>query len=155
LAEAAALLRTDPEHVGEAIERLVERQRAAEKALEQARSKELLAEAGALVAAAEHGAVVARRDGLVPDQLRDLAQSVRAQGQLRVVVLGGSPDGAKASLAVAADGTDAHAGDLVKQIAPLLGGGGGGKPELAVAGGKDPSGIDRALDEARRLTAGA
>ena len=90
--------------------------------------------------------VVARRDGLVPDQLRDLAQAVRTQGGLRVVVLGGSPDGAKASVAVAADragtGRPLHAGDLVKQIAPLLGGGGGGTPELAVAGGKDPSGID-------------
>ena len=155
LAEAASLLKTDPEHVGEAIERLLERQRAAEKSLEQARSKELLAEAGALVASAVDGAVVVRRDGLTPDQLRDLAQSVRTRGGLRVVVLGGSPDGDKASVAVAADGTGAHAGELVKQIAPLLGGGGGGRPELAVAGGKDPSGIDGALDEARRLTKGA
>jgi alanyl-tRNA synthetase len=155
LAEAATLLRTDPEHVGEAIERLLERQRAAEKSLEQARSKELLAEAGSLIGSAVDGAVVARRDGLVPDQLRDLAQAVRTRGDLRVVVLGGSPDGAKASVAVAADGTGAHAGDLVKQIAPLLGGGGGGKPELAVAGGKDPSGIDGALAEARRLMTGA
>jgi alanyl-tRNA synthetase len=47
-----------------------------------------------------------------------------------------------------------HAGELVKQIAPLLGGGGGGSPEMAVAGGKDPSGIDRALDEARHLLIG-
>ena len=155
LDEAAALLRTDPEHVGEAIERLMERQRVAEKSLEQARSRELSAEAGSLVGAAVDGVVVARRDGLGPDQLRDLAQSVRSQGGLRVVVLGGSPDGAKASVAVAADGVRTHAGDLVKQIAPLLGGGGGGRPEVAVAGGKDPSGVDRALDEARRLTAGA
>jgi len=154
LDEAASLLRTDPEHVGEAIERLMERQRAAEKSLEQARARELSAEAGSLVGTASDGVVIARRDGLVPDQLRDLAQSVRSQGRLRVVVLGGSPDGAKASVAVAADGEGAHAGELVKQIAPLLGGGGGGKPELAVAGGKDPSGIDRALDEARRLTTG-
>jgi len=88
---------------------------------------------------------------------------VRAQGELRVVVLGGSPDGVKASVAVAADrvgahvgrGGQLHAGDLVRQVAPLLGGGGGGSPELAVAGGKDASGIDAALDEARRLTAGA
>ena len=155
LDEAASLLRTDPEHVGEAIERLLERQRATEKALDQSRSRELAAEAGSLVARAVGGAVVARRDGLVPDQLRDLAQAVRTQGSLRVVVLGGSPDGTKASLAVAADGSASHAGDLVRQIAPLLGGGGGGRPELAVAGGKDPSGIDGALDEARRLTAGA
>ncbi len=163
LAEAAALLRTEPEHVGEAIERLLERQKAAERSLEQARARELRNEAGALVAEAAHGAVVARRDGLPPDQLRDLAQAVRAQGDLRVVVLGGSPDGVKASVAVAADrvgahgdeGGQLHAGDLVKRIAPLLGGGGGGSPEVAVAGGKDPTGIDGALDEARRLTAGA
>jgi len=155
LDEAASLLRTDPEHVSEAIERLMERQRVAEKALDQARSRELAAEAASLVGRALDGAVVARRDGLVPDQLRDLAQSVRRQGGLRVVVLGGSPDGSSASLAVAADGSTSHAGQLVKQIAPMLGGGGGGKPELAVAGGKDPSGIDRALDEARRLTSGA
>ncbi|MGD0880443.1 MAG: alanine--tRNA ligase [Acidimicrobiales bacterium] len=160
---AAALLRTDPEHIGDAIERLLERQRAAEKALERAQERELRAEASTLVADAVHGTVVARRDGLAPDQLRDLAQAVRSQGQLRAVVLGGSPDGTKASVAVAADrkgthgdqGGQLHAGDLVKQIAPLLGGGGGGSPEVAVAGGKDPSGIDRALDEARRLTAGA
>jgi len=163
LAEAAALLRTDPEHVGEAIERLVERQRAAERSLEQARARELRSEVGALVGSSVAGAVVARRDGLVPDELRELAQAVRAQGELRVVVLGGSPDGVKASVAVAADrvgahvgrGGQLHAGDLVRQVAPLLGGGGGGSPELAVAGGKDASGIDAALDEARRLTAGA
>jgi alanyl-tRNA synthetase len=163
LAEAAALLRTEPEHVGEAIERLLERQKAAEKGLEQAQARELRAGAGALAADAVDGAVVARRDGLTPDQLRDLAQAVRSQGDLRVVVLGGSPDGVKASVAVVADRTGSngdrggqlHAGDLVKQIAPLLGGGGGGSPEAAVAGGKDPSGIDAALDQARRLTSGA
>ena len=155
LDEAATLLRTDPEHVSEAIARLMERQKVAERALEQARTRELAVEAGTLVGSAENGAVVARRDGLVPDQLRNLAQSVRSQGDLRVVVLGGSPDGSTASLAVSADGSTSHAGELVRQIAPLLGGGGGGKPELAVAGGKDPSGIDRALDEARRLTSGA
>ncbi len=155
LDEAATLLRTDPEHVSEAIERLMERQKAAEKLLDQARSRELAVEAGSLAGSAVDGAVVARRDGLAADQLRELAQSIRSQGGLRVVVLGGSPDGASASLAVSADGSSSHAGELVKKIAPLLGGGGGGKPELAVAGGKDPSGIDRALDEARRLTSGA
>ena len=158
LTEAAALLRTEPEHVPEAIDRLLERQRAAEKALERARSRELQSEAASLVAEATRGVVVARRDGLAPDLLRDLAQSIRSTGGLRAVVLGGSPDGERAALAVAADrtaggeadGGKVHAGDLVKQVAPLLGGGGGGSPEVAVAGGKDPSGIDRALDEARR-----
>jgi len=159
LSEAATLLRTEPEHVLEAIDRLLERQRVAERALEQARSRELQAEASRLASEAVGGVVVARRDGLDPDALRDLSQSVRTTAGLRAVVLGGSPDGTKASLAVSADrsggGSDqVHAGELVRQIAPLLGGGGGGSPEMAVAGGKDPGGVDRALDEARRVLRG-
>jgi alanyl-tRNA synthetase len=162
LSEAASLLRTEPEHVPEAIDRLLQRQRAAERSLEQAHSRELQAEASGLAGTASGGVVVARRDGLSPDTLRDLAQSARTTAGLRAVVLGGSPDGQKAALAVAADpkggrgapGPPVHAGDLVKQIAPLLGGGGGGSPEVAVAGGKDPGGIDRALDEARRVLNG-
>jgi alanyl-tRNA synthetase len=156
LDEAAALLRTEPEHVPEAIDRLLERQRAAEKRLEQAQGRELRAQANELAASAVDGVVVARRDGLEPDLLRDLAQMARTSAGLRVVVLGGSADGKRANLAVSAAGSadpavDANA--LVKQIASLLGGGGGGSPEIAVAGGKDPSGIDRALDEARRVLA--
>ncbi len=157
LAEAAALLRTEPEHVPEAIDRLLERQRAAEKALEQARSRELQSEASALSATAEGGVVVARRDGLSGDLLRNLAQSARATAGLRAVVLGGSPDGEKAALAVSVDrdgAGDQNAGELVRRIAPLVGGGGGGSPEVATAGGRDPAGIDRALDEARRALAG-
>ena len=161
LSDAARLLRTEPEHVPEAIDRLLERQRAAEKSLEHARGRELQVEAGSLVSTASDGVVVARRDGLAPDVLRDLAQTIRNTGGLRVVVLGGSPDGVKAALAVAADrsgkheadGGQVHAGDLVKRVAPFLGGGGGGSPEVAVAGGKDPGGIDAALDEARRALA--
>ena len=166
LTEAAMLLRTEPENVPETIERLLERQRTAEKALERMRSREMQADAASLAAMAVDGIVVARRDGLVPDELRDLAQSARKSAGLRAVVLGGSPDGAKAAVAVSvsvsvqpAGGPDghgapgAHAGNLVKRIAPLLGGGGGGSPEMAVAGGKNPAGIDDALDEARRALA--
>ncbi len=158
LTEAAALLRTEPEHVLEAIDRLLERQRVAERALEQARGRELQAEAASLAAEAVDGVVVARRDGLDPDALRDLAQSVRTTAGLRAVVLGGSPDGTKASVAVSTDRSGRRIrstpATLVKQIAPLLGGGGGGSPEMAVAGGKDPGGVDRALDEARRVLRG-
>jgi alanyl-tRNA synthetase len=155
LAEAAALLRTEPEHVAEAIDRLLERQRAAEKSLRQAEGRELQTEARGLAAAAEGGVVVARRDGLDADRLRDLAQAVRSVAGLRAVVVAGSPDGGKAGLAISADRTgddpDVDATALIRQLAPLLGGGGGGSPEVAVAGGKDPAGIDAALDEARRI----
>jgi alanyl-tRNA synthetase len=159
--ESAGRLRTEPENLAESIDRLLERQRAADKALEEARGRELQAEASQLVAQATDGVVVARRDGLEPDRIRDLAQATRTMGGLRAVVVAGSPDGDRASLAVAADPGAAgngngtvHAGELVRRLAPLLGGGGGGKPELAVAGGKDASGIDRALEEARAVLGG-
>jgi alanyl-tRNA synthetase len=164
LTEAATLLRTEPEKVPETIERLLERQRTAEKSLERLKSRQMQSDAASLAAGATDGVVVARRDGLTPDELRDLAQSTRKSGGLRAVVLGGSPDGVKAAVAVAVavdgspegakTGPATHAGNLVKRIGPFLGGGGGGTPEVAVAGGKDPSGIDNALDEARKALAG-
>jgi alanyl-tRNA synthetase len=43
------------------------------------------------------------------------------------------------------------AGKLIQEVAPLVGGGGGGRPDLAQAGGKDPSKLDAALDKARSL----
>ena len=45
----------------------------------------------------------------------------------------------------------AHAGNLIKAVAPIVGGGGGGRPNMAQAGGKDPSGIDKALAEASKV----
>ncbi len=42
----------------------------------------------------------------------------------------------------------AHAGNLIKEVAVLVGGGGGGRPNMAQAGGKNPSGIDEAIEKA-------
>ena len=47
------------------------------------------------------------------------------------------------------------AGQLVKELAPLIGGGGGGRPDFAEAGGKDPSGIDQVLARAKELVTNA
>jgi alanyl-tRNA synthetase len=143
--DAARLLRVEPDGVIDALQRLLDRQRQADKELERLRSERLDHEAVAL--AGEHF-VVARRDGLSPDQLRELAQAVRRRGA-RVVVLAGSPDGAKAAVAVASDGS-VDAADTVRELATLVGGGGGGSPDVAVAGGRDPGGLDAVLDAARR-----
>ena len=147
LEEAARLLRVEPEGVVDALGKLMERQRQTDKDVQRLRSEQLehdavvLADGGGLL-------VVARRDGLTPDQLRDLAQAVRRRGPSTVVVAG-SPDGEKVSVAVATDGTR-HAGETVKELAALVGGGGGGSAEVAVAGGRDTAGIDAMLAEARR-----
>ena len=47
----------------------------------------------------------------------------------------------------------AHAGNLIKEIASLVGGGGGGRPNMAQAGGKNPAGIDDALEKAKECIA--
>jgi alanyl-tRNA synthetase len=150
VAEAAELLRTEPDGVLDALQRLLDRQRAADKELARLRSESLEAAAGALGAEAADGVVVARRDGLSPDELRSLAQMTRRRPGVRAAVLGGTPDGTKVSIAAATGGAP-DAGDLVRRVGALVGGGGGGSPELALAGGRDPSRLDEALAEARRL----
>ena len=150
--EAAELLRTEPDDLLAGITRVMERQREAERELGRLRQQANAAEAAALAAdaASTSGVVVARRDAVEPDDMRSLARAVLHHDGVRAVVLGGSPDGTKASIAAATKGTP-DASELVKALGPLVGGNGGGSPELALAGGRDPSKIEAALAEARRL----
>lgn len=98
--------------------------------------------------------IAARVDGLANDDMRLLTDNLR--GKAQVIVLAGAHEG-KVSI-VAAAGKDVleqgvHAGKLVKEIAGILGGGGGGKPDMAQAGGKDVSKIEEALAKAADLIA--
>jgi alanyl-tRNA synthetase len=61
--------------------------------------------------------------------------------------------GDKVLLAAGSKGTIVKAGDWIKSIAPIVGGGGGGRPDFAQAGGKDPSKIQTALEEAKTYLA--
>ena len=104
----------------------------------------------AALAADEGGIVVARRDRVEPDALRSLAQSVLRREGVRAVVLAGSPDGSKVAIAAATGGSpDATA--LVRTLGAMVGGGGGGSAEVALAGGRDASQIEAALAQAQRL----
>ncbi|MGH8637177.1 MAG: DHHA1 domain-containing protein [Burkholderiales bacterium] len=92
--------------------------------------------------------LIARRvEGLEKGALRGLSDSLRDRLGSGVVVLASENDGKVALVvAVTKDLTSrVQAGRLVKELAPLIGGGGGGRPDLAEAGGKDPSGIDALL----------
>ncbi|HXW31871.1 MAG TPA: alanine--tRNA ligase [Acidimicrobiales bacterium] len=149
--EAARLLRVGPNEVLEALQRLLDRQRQADKEIQRLQGQHLEQDAAALADGAGP-LVVARRDGLSPDQLRELAQAVRRLGPA-VVVLAGSPDGSKASVAVASDGS-VDAVSTVRQLAAVVGGGGGGTPELAVAGGRDVAKLADVLEHARRQLGG-
>jgi len=153
VAEAAALLKVEPEGVVEALGRLLERQRAADKELARLRSSAVDADAARLAADAQDGVVVARLDDRGAEELRTLAQAVLRRDGVRAAVVGGSPDGEKVAIAVATGGAP-HAGELVKRIAAVVGGGGGGSPQVAVAGGRDPGRLDDALADARRALLG-
>jgi len=140
----------DPKDVPGAVERLLERQRALEAELKAVRTQAASGDARSLAAAAVAGAVVARRDGLPPDQLRDLALAVRNEPGVWAVVLVGTPDGTRVTLVAAVEpGGDLAAPALLAEPARQVGGGGGGRGDVAQAGGKDVAGIDAALAAAR------
>jgi alanyl-tRNA synthetase len=90
-------------------------------------------------------------DGLDKGGLRNLADELKAQLGKGVVVLAtASSDKVSFVAAVTPDLTGkVHAGKLVKEISALVGGSGGGKPEIAEAGGKDPSQLGKALEAVR------
>jgi alanyl-tRNA synthetase len=94
--------------------------------------------------------VAQRADGLSKSQRRDLADTLRQRDPGAVVVLVAEDSGKAALLVATGEGlavpVDARA--LVKKLAPIMGGGGGGRPDLAEAGGKDPSALDEVLRQA-------
>ncbi len=107
-------------------------------------------QAGDLADQAINGVVIARVDSIGRDELKDLAVALRDQPNIRGVILGGAPEGGGAALIAAVTGDSGlDAGALIADAAKLIKGGGGKNAELAMAGGKDPEGIDGALEVAR------
>ncbi|HTN53697.1 MAG TPA: DHHA1 domain-containing protein, partial [Anaeromyxobacter sp.] len=131
-----------------------------EKALEEAGSKLAAAQSGDLAAQARvvgDAKVLAVRVQGDGKSLRELADKLRDRLGRGVVALGAEQDG-KAILLVAVtrDLTGkVKAGDLVKEAAKLVSGSGGGKPDLAQAGGADPAGLEKALEKVSELAARA
>ena len=88
--------------------------------------------------------------------LRNLGDQLKDKLGEGVVVIASVLDGKVSLMASATDGAQkkgAHAGNLIKAIAGLVGGGGGGRPNMAQAGGKNPAGIDAALAKAAEVVA--
>jgi alanyl-tRNA synthetase len=156
ISEVATMLRSRPDEVRTAVERKLADFRDIETRLRASEQAALGGRARSLADGAVDGRLVARVDGLGADQLRDLAVLVRQAGGLQTVVLGGTPDGAKAALvALVAKGGEPTAPELISDAARTVGGGGGGKnPEQAMAGGKDAGRLDEALDQIRRVLEG-
>ena len=96
--------------------------------------------------------LAARLSGVDMNALRDLGDQLKTKLGEGVIVLVSETDGKVNIMTMATDDAiskGAHAGNLIKAIAPKVGGGGGGRPNMAQAGGKNPAGIDDAINEAR------
>jgi alanyl-tRNA synthetase len=157
LREVSALLRGAEDDAPAKLEKLLAQQRELEKRIAELQgklaggaSRDVLADARRVDGAT---VLATRVEGLDDKGLRELADRLRDRIKTGVVVLGAA-DGDRALLlaAVTKDCTDRfHAGNIIKALAPVVGGRGGGRPDFAQAGGKDPARIDEALAQAYTL----
>jgi alanyl-tRNA synthetase len=154
LTAAASLLGAQPSELVSAIQRKIDESKALGEELKAFRSAQATSRASEMAASAQGGVVVSRVDGVTPNDLRELALAIRQNAAIKIVVLGGVTDtGGVALVATVSSAVSVAAGDLIRDAAKAVGGGGGGKGDIATAGGKDPSAIDAALELARAAVA--
>jgi alanyl-tRNA synthetase len=152
LREIGRLLKaSDPDVVGR-VEKLMSQLREAEKDLERIKHKLQTSQAGVVIEGAKviNGVkVLARRvENMDAKDLRDFGDKLRDNIKSGILALGTAKDD-KVSLIVMVSKDlvpKFHAGNIIKEMAAVLGGTGGGKPDLAQAGGKDPAKLDAALE---------
>jgi alanyl-tRNA synthetase len=158
LEEAAKALKTTPADINDHIKKLQEELKALKSENESLKSKEAqaaLGDVGDQVKEVKGVKLLATSvKGVDMNGLRDLGDQMKTKLGEGVVVLISELDGKVNLVTMATDGAmakGAHAGNLVKAIAPKVGGGGGGRPNMAQAGGKNPAGIADAIAEAEKV----
>ena len=162
LGHLAAQLGTTPDHVGERVSGLQDELSQARKQVEKLQRELARRQFDQLIGSMEPldgtQALIAQLDEVAPETLREMTDWFRNAVKSGVLVLGSVSDGRpQLVVAVTDDLTKKglHAGNLIKQIAPIIGGGGGGRPTMAQAGGKDATKLAAALENARTLIAGS
>ena len=158
LAETARILKTTPVSLTERAEHLMAELKALQSENESLKSKaakEALGDVMDQVVEVNGVKLLATKvSGVDMNGLRELGDQLKAKIAEGVVVLMSDLDGKVNMVAMATDGAmkkGAHAGNLIKGIAALVGGGGGGRPNMAQAGGKNPAGIDEAIKKSAEV----
>ena len=153
--KAADVLSATPAEVVTAAERAIASARDAQKSLDALKSKSASEGAGELASSAKEAAGVRFVTATVPTvdvpTLQKLTDGIADKLKSGVIVLAGVADGKVLFIGkVTSDlvGKGFHAGNTLREVAKVAGGGGGGKPEFAQAGGKDASKVDEALAKA-------
>ena len=155
LRDLAGLVKGSRENLTDKIQGLLERQRELEKEIERLKGKLASAAGADLASQAEevNGArvLVAALEGADRKALMDTADQLKNKLQQAVVLLAATEDDKVVLVAgVTKDLTDRiKAGDLIREVAPKVGGKGGGRPDMAQGGGTDVSALPAALDAAR------
>lgn len=158
LAETARILKTTPVSLTDRAEHLMAELKALQSENESLKSKaakEALGDVMDQVVEVNGVKLLATKvSGVDMNGLRDLGDQLKAKIAEGVVVLMSDLDGKVNMVAMATDDAmkkGAHAGNLIKGIAALVGGGGGGRPNMAQAGGKNPAGIDEAITKSTEV----
>ncbi|MCI8586910.1 MAG: alanine--tRNA ligase [Lachnospiraceae bacterium] len=158
LSEAAKLLKTTPASVTEKIRHLLTEMKAMQsenEALKSKAAKDALGDVMDQVREIKGVKVLASKiEGVDMNGLRDLGDQLKEKLGEGVVLLASVTDGKVSLMATATDGAikaGAHAGNLIKAVASIVGGGGGGRPNMAQAGGKNPAGVDEAIAKAAEV----
>ena len=158
LSEAAKLAKTTPDKLCEKIFHIQAENKALNSEVESLKSKLAQDAMGDVMSQVEEVKGVkflaAKVEGVDMNGLRELGDQLKDQLGEGVVVLASATDGKVSLMATATKGAvekGAHAGNLIKAIASCVGGGGGGRPNMAQAGGKNPAGIDDAIAKARQV----
>ena len=146
LVSLSNLVGSAPDSVVEAVERKLADLKASNDEVKRLRARLAVGQAADLAARASNGIVIERVDGMQPAELRDLAIAVRQISGIETVVLGSiSPSGGVSLVAAVQPSSGRVASELIKDAAKAVGGGGGGKGDIATAGGKQPEHLDAAL----------
>ena len=145
-----------PDEAASGVLRRLDELKAANDEIKVLRGKLSVGRAVELAATAVDGLVVARVDGLTAGDVRDLAVAIRQQPGVVAVIVGAVTDTGGVSLVAATTpAVKGNASELIKEAAQAVGGGGGGKGDIATAGGKNPAALDEALQLARDKTRAA
>jgi alanyl-tRNA synthetase len=157
LREIGDLVRANPDEAVDKVRKLLDRQKELEREIQKLRRQfekdqipELLVKKQSVDGA---NVLVSQVDGVDAKQLRDIADQLKTKlGSAVVVLASAGEDNVNLVASVSRDLTSRyHAGNIIKELARMVGGGGGGRPDFAQAGGKEPAKIDAALKRAEEL----
>jgi alanyl-tRNA synthetase len=157
--KGASLLKSSAAELPSAVERIIAEKRTLEKQLEKLNREIAKSASGELVTSARdiNGVMVISAE--IPGDastLREQAERLRDKLGSAVVVLGARGDGNVILVATVSKdliGKGLHAGKIIKSVAQQVGGGGGGRPDMAQAGGKNPDALPQALDSVYKTIA--